>query len=128
MSSKSVLETLSKFEWQIMNRIWEMGSASAREVLNALPAEHQRAYTTIQTYTERLVKKGFLTKEKIGLVNFYKPLIPRENAVKHETNRFVDQVFGGSMSQLAAYLAGRHEFSIQDLAQLKKMLEEDGDA
>lgn len=122
MSSKSVIDSISKYEWQIMNQLWNMGSASAREVLEALPPKHQRAYTTIQTYTERLVEKGFLAKHKVGMVNFYQPLVPREKAVQSETKRFVDQVFGGSMSQLAAYLVGQENISQEDVTHIKDML------
>ncbi len=124
MGSKKGIESLSNFEWQIMNQIWEMGSSSAREVLEALTEEHRRAYTTIQTYLERLVDKKFLSKEKVGLVNFYRSLIPRDRVVRKETKRFVDQIFGGSSSQLAAYLLDEGEISQSDLDRIKKMLED----
>ncbi len=124
MGSKSITERLSNFEWEIMNQIWDQKSASAREVLESLPEEHQRAYTTIQTYLERLVEKKFLSKQKVGLVNFYQALIPRERAVRKETRRFVDQIFGGSSSRLAAYLLGEGEISQSDLDRIKKLLED----
>ncbi len=127
MSSKLKNNSLSNFEWLIMNQIWELGSASAREVLDALPVEHHRAYTTIQTYTERLVEKGYLNKKKVGLVNFYQATMPRMNAVQHETRRFVDQVFGGSMSQLAAYLLGQGDIKPEDIEQMKALLEDQDD-
>lgn len=125
MSRKQTLESLSQFEWEIMNMVWDLGSASAREVLGALPQEHQRAYTTIQTYLERLVEKKFLSKQKLGLVNFYRPLVLREKAVHKETRRFIDQVFSGSTSQLATYLIGQGEIEPSDLEKIRKMLGDD---
>jgi len=116
-------EKLSNFEWEIMNQIWGLGSTSARQVLNALPLEHQRAYTTIQTYLERLVDKKYLTKEKIGLVNFYRFIVARDCVVHNETRRFIDQVFSGSTSQLAAYLLGQGNIDASDLAKIKELLE-----
>ena len=127
MGSKMTAERLSNFEWEIMNQIWSLGSASAREVLEALPTEHQRAYTTIQTYLERLVEKKYLSKEKLGLVNYYSAIIPKESAVHRETKRFVDQVFSGSTSQLAAYLLGQGTIEPADLESIKLMLEADHD-
>ncbi len=66
MSSKASLDALSQFEWLIMNHLWINDKASAREVMESMPEEAQRAYTTIQTYLERLVDKGYLAKEKLG--------------------------------------------------------------
>ena len=104
MSSSPNLDALSQFEWLIMNFLWDMEKASARKVMESMPEEGQRAYTTIQTYMERLVDKGYLSKEKIGMVNFYTTEIARESAVDGATSNFIDKVFQGSGSSLAAYL------------------------
>ncbi len=127
MSSRGAEEKLSNFEWEIMNQVWELGSTSAREVLENLPAEHRRAYTTIQTYLERLVEKKYLSKDKIGLVNFYRSIIPKAKAVQKETNRFVDQIFAGSKSQLATYLLGQGDINPADLEKIRLLLGDDND-
>ncbi len=123
MSSRANLDALSQYEWLIMNHIWEVESASAREVMEALPEEAQRAYTTIQTYMERLVDKGYLTKEKIGMVNFYTTNIPRESVVDGATNNFIDKVFQGSGSSLAAYLLKNNKLNQKDLEKIRDVLE-----
>jgi len=121
------LEALSRFEWLIMNTVWDAGRVSAREVMETLPPENQRAYTTIQTYLERLVDKGYLAKEKIGLVNFYHALIAREGVVEGETRNFIDRVFQGSAPSLAAFLLKRDQISAEELEQIRALVGEEDD-
>lgn len=127
MSSKLNLDALSQFEWLIMNHLWENEKASAREVMEAMPGEAQRAYTTIQTYLERLVDKGYLTKEKIGMVNFYTAQVPRAAAVDGATSTFIDRVFQGSGSSLAAYLVKNKKLNKDDLKQIQDILKQGED-
>ncbi len=123
MSSKRRVEALSKFEWMIMNHLWDAEKASAREVMQAMPEKAQRAYTTIQTYLERLVEKGYVTKEKIGMVNFYTPIVAREDAVDGATSSFIERVFQGSGSSLAAYLLKNKKLDPDELQKIKDILE-----
>ena len=127
MSSRINLDALSQFEWLIMNHVWNLEKVSAREVMEALPGEAQRAYTTIQTYMERLVEKGYLTKEKIGMVNFYTSSVPREEVVDGATSSFIDRVFQGSGSSLAAYLLKNRKLDPDDLKKIIDLLQEGAD-
>ena len=127
MSSKASLDALSQFEWLIMNHLWINDKASAREVMESMPEEAQRAYTTIQTYLERLVDKGYLAKEKIGMVNFYTTQVPREEVVDGATLSFIERVFQGSGSNLAAYLLKNKSLDPDDLQKIKDILEQGAD-
>lgn len=127
MSSRINLDALSKFEWLIMNHLWVNNKASAREVMESMPEEAQRAYTTIQTYLERLVDKGYLAKEKIGMVNFYSTMVPREEVVDGATNSFIERVFQGSGSSLAAYLLKNKSLDPADLKKIRDILEKGED-
>ena len=128
MSQKANIDSLSQFEWLIMNEVWELENASAREIKDALPETAQRAYTTIQTYLERLVEKGYLKKEKQGIINYYAPRLPRETIVEGATTRFIDRVFQGSGSSLAAYLIQSNALGADDLEKIKQILDGDENA
>ena len=117
-------EALTKFEWEIMKVIWTSKNISAREVLEKLSKKNQRAYTTIQTYLERLTKKKYLKKEKIGLVNFYSSIVKKEKALRNETKDFVDKLFHGSYSQMTAFLFDSNSLTDDDLKTIKKMIKE----
>jgi len=54
----------SKAEKRILELCWKLGTRSACEILNSLPAEERVAYTTVQTLVYRLEQKGALRKVK----------------------------------------------------------------
>ncbi|HCL00030.1 MAG TPA: hypothetical protein DHW42_08015 [Candidatus Marinimicrobia bacterium] len=118
------VETLTKFEWEIMKQIWKSGRTTVREVHEALAPTQSRAYTTIQTYMERLVDKKYLSKKKIGLVNFYSARVKETDTLRRETSHFVKRAFDGSFSKLAAFLFDTQDFDEKDLEAIKRLIEE----
>ena len=107
-----------------MNVIWELGGKPCvRDVLEQAYPKGEKAYTTVQTVMNKLVRKGFLKKEKIGLVNFYKPLKSRKETVQRETDRFIDRVFNGSIQTLARYLIQLDALTEEEIADLKNLVE-----
>jgi predicted transcriptional regulator len=118
------VETLTKLEWEIMKQVWKNGKATVREIHATLPPTQARAYTTVQTYMERLVGKNYLTKEKIGLVNFYSARVREADTLKRETSHFVKRAFDGSVSKLAAFLFNTQDIDEEDLAEIKRLIEE----
>jgi len=118
------VEILTRLEWEIMKQVWKNGKTTVRDVHETLADSQPRAYTTIQTYMERLVDKKFLSKEKIGLVNFYSAKIKENDTLKRETNHFVKRAFDGSFSKLAAFLFDTQDFNEEDLKKIKYLIEE----
>lgn len=116
---------LSSLEWEIMNNIWNMPlPVSVRSVLTEAYPEGQKAYTTVQTVMNNLVEKGFLTKEKVGLVNFYRPLKAHEQTLENALKDFANRTFGGSLNALANFLVDSDSLTPEEIASLKKLLDE----
>ena len=116
--------SLSEPEWEIMSVIWGKGKATVREVWQELYPEAEKAYTTVQTMMERLVKKGVLRKEKIGLVNFYWPLVTKQEAARQVTRKLANRLFGGSFGNLAAYLIGSGQLTEEEIQLIKEMIQQ----
>ena len=95
---------------------------SVRQVLEIACPRSEKAYTTIQTVMNNLEQKGYLKKDKLGLVNFYKSTRSRKDTVKKETQTFVKKVFDGSFQALANYLVESDSLNPENIAQLKKMI------
>ena len=115
---------ISNLEWEILRIIWNKGKITVKEINEVLSDQNKRAYTTIQTYMERMVEKGFLTKEKIGLVNFYSAIVKEKNLIDKEITKFIHNVFAGSYSNFAAYLFDADKLEKEDIEMIKKMIEE----
>jgi predicted transcriptional regulator len=46
----------------VMRALWRIGAGTVDDVRDALPADYQSGYTTIQTLLNRLVERGLLTR------------------------------------------------------------------
>ncbi len=116
---------LSSLEWEIMNIIWEVDSpVSVREVLERAYPNGEKAYTTVQTVMNKLVEKGFLSREKIGLVNFYHPIKDRTQTLQKEIKTFVNVTFGGSLPALANFLVDTDALSEADIKALRRLIDQ----
>jgi len=112
----------SDFEWQIMKSLWKQSPASVREVWMDISPDGTKAYTTVQTYMDRLAKKGILTREKIGMVNFYSPDISEQDALDQAMENFASRAFDGSFGLLASYLIDSKHLKKSDFAEIRRLL------
>ncbi len=111
-------------EWGIMEGVWKFSDpVTVREVHGRLYPNGEKAYTTVQTIMNILVEKGFLQKEKIGMVNFYTPTLSRQEAAQVETRSLVGRMFQGSFGALATYLIDSGELSQEEIDRLKEMID-----
>jgi predicted transcriptional regulator len=114
---------LTPAEWEVMQAVWAHPEpVSVREVLESLYPAGEKAYTTVQTVMNTLVKKKLLTRKKIGLVGFYAPTRTREEATRQETSRLVSRIFGGSIPAVANSLMSLDDVDLDDLAEIKKLI------
>src|SRR5690349_20112097 len=83
--SNSLQATLSRRERQIMDILYEMGRATAAEVMKALPGEPTDS--TVRTQLRVLESKGHVRHEDDGQKYVYMPVVPRrvirKSALKH---------------------------------------------
>lgn len=95
---------LSRRERQIMDILYQLGRASAGELLKALPGEPSDS--TVRTQLRVLEGKGHVRHEEEGTNNVYYPVVPRrvvrKSALKHVMNTFFD----GSAEKVVAALLG----------------------
>ncbi|KKO19357.1 MAG: methicillin/oxacillin resistance regulatory protein MecI (methicillin repressor) [Candidatus Brocadia fulgida] len=74
-----VLGTLEK---DIMEALWKRGESSVKDILEDLPAKRNISYSAVITVTNRMTKKGLLSKRKVGKAYFYKPLYTKEDFLR----------------------------------------------
>lgn len=63
MKKKEFNKLFGKLEAEIMESVWQLKSASVRDVLNAIKRKPKPAYTTIMTVMTRLCAKGILKRK-----------------------------------------------------------------
>jgi BlaI family penicillinase repressor len=126
MISKRTIK-LTRFEMEMMDALWDLGSASIREIREKLPERKRPAYTTVQTIIRRLEEKGAVRQTKqIGNAHIFEPVVTREAA----HNRLIDELLdlcGGSARPLMAHLAEAGKLSLEDLRELESILAQKGE-
>ena len=113
---------LTKFELEVMGALWELGSASVREVQERLPEGKRPAYTTVQTIVYRLEEKGAVRRvKKVGNAHVFEPVVTRRATVRRLFGELLG-FFGGSPRTLMAQLVEGGHLTLEDLREAEEML------
>jgi len=111
-------ESLTPLELEIMNVLWDVGSANVQTVQRRLARDP--AYTTVQTIIGRLEQKGAVRRtRKIGNAFMFEPAITRKSAYR----RVVDEMlalFGGEAQPVVAHLLEAGKLTLEDLHAIEK--------
>jgi predicted transcriptional regulator len=86
---------LPRLEREVMERVWALGQASGRavlEVLNEDASHSPRAYTTIVTVLQRLEAKGMLERTRGPRFDVYAPAMSRAAYLRARADAEVDEV------------------------------------
>ena len=111
--------TLTKFELEVMEILWDLKEASVREVQEAIHERKRPAYTTVQTIFARLEEKRAVRRtRKIGNAFLFEPLIERTSVSRRMIDEFLD-LFGGSAEPVVARLVETGKLTLEDLKALE---------
>lgn len=114
---------LTKFEMEVMEALWGLGSASVREIQERLPESRRPAYTTVQTIVYRLEEKGAVRRlKKVGNAHVFEPTVTRRAAVRRLFHELVE-LFGGSPRAMMAQLVEGGHLTLEDIREAEQALE-----
>ncbi len=107
---------LTEREAEIMDRLWELGQASAEQIRVTLPDEPHDS--TVRTMLRILEEKGFVTHERSGRSFVYRPVIQREKVQQKTLSNVIRRFFSGSPQDLVLRLLEEEQLSAADLQDL----------
>ena len=113
---------ISKFELQLLEKLWELGPCSVREVQEGLPETDKPAYTTVQTMIYRLEEKGAVRRvKKIGNAHLFEAVFTRKAVYKRLIGDLLS-LFGGSAAPVMSHLVETGKLTLADVKELEKRL------
>lgn len=115
---------LTDAELELMNVLWRQGPSTVREVMAALPAARERAYTTVSTIMRILQDKGFVTAQREGRAHRYGALVAQTSYQDRYVHHMVRDVFGGDALGLVRRLVATRGLADDELAELRRLVEE----
>jgi BlaI family penicillinase repressor len=114
-------------ELEVLKILWDIdGPASVREVLAVVnrQGEPARAYTSVMSLLNVMTDKGLVTRLPRGRAFVYAPATPREQTLGSMLGETLERVYDGSASLLVAHLLDRSRPSIDELEQIRTLLDE----
>jgi predicted transcriptional regulator len=115
--------TLTEAELRIMNVLWERGSATVHEVLQALPEKPALAYNSVLTIIRILETKGYVEHVKDKRAHVYTAKVNRKDATRFEIRHLVNRFFGNSHEMLVLNILEEKSIDPEELARLRQLLE-----
>ncbi len=114
---------ISRGEMEVVRILWELKSATVRQVHEALPADRAMDFATVQTYLRRLETKGYLKGRMEGRTRVYAPRVQPRTVIRETINDLVDRLFGGHSLPLVRHLIEDRAISPAELEQLRQLID-----
>jgi len=115
-------KNLSRRERQIMDIIYQLGQATAAEVLENLP--DPPSYSAVRAMLKILEDKGHLRHKQQGPRYVFLPTVSREKAKRSAVKHLLQTFFDGSAASAVATLldVSRSDLSNADLDRLNSLI------
>lgn len=111
-------------ELAILNILWDRGSATVREVYEALYRDEGGGYTTALKLLQIMHGKGLVERDDAQRAHVYRAAINKQRTQKRFLSDLVQRVFDGSPSQLVLQvLGGRPQATREELDQIRALLD-----
>ncbi|MCG8413486.1 MAG: BlaI/MecI/CopY family transcriptional regulator, partial [Pseudomonadales bacterium] len=113
---------LSRRERQIMDILYRLGEASAKDVMENL--EDSLNYSSVRTFLRKLEEKGHVNHRESGKKYVYTPVVGREKASTSALSNLVKTFFSDSpvMAVNSLLDMSMDEISDEEIAELEKLI------
>ncbi len=111
-------------ELEILNILWEKNSATVREVHEELSKSKDAGYTTTLKLMQIMHEKKLVKRDDSLRTHIYTPAVNREMTQRHFVSRLIENLFGGSSTQLViqALGNGKQKASHEEIEKIRELL------
>ena len=114
---------LGQVQLKIMQLLWMMNRATARELTDELNKSEPIAHSTVQTLLRQLEAKGSVNHEQDGRTFYFFPLVKEDKVKKSAARALIQNVFDGSAGGLVSYLLENEKVSADELAEIRALID-----
>src|SRR6478609_3898578 len=120
MSFKQIKPTEGELE--ILQVLWDKGSATVRDVHEHINEYKESGYTTTLKLMQIMFEKSLVKRDDSNKTHVYKANVSREKTQQQMLGKMVDSLFGGSASQLVMQALGSSQPSKEELEEIQQLL------
>jgi BlaI family penicillinase repressor len=113
---------VTRFELQLLEKMWQLGPCSVREIQESLSEKNRPAYTTVQTIVYRMEEKGSVQRtRKIGNAHVFEAVFTRKAVYRRLVGDLLD-LFGGSTEPVMSHLIETGKLTLADVRTIERKL------
>lgn len=116
------MEKLTNKEEEIMQALWKLEKAFAKEVQAAL--DHTLHYNTVSTIIRNLEEKGYIDHKSFGKTHQYFPIITKEEYRSRFINKALTSYFNNSYKNVVSFFAKEEKISAEELREILEIIEQ----
>ncbi len=113
-------------ELEILRALWQRGPSTVREVHERLAAGKEVRYTTTLKQLQVMTVKRLVTRAESGRSHVYQAATGEAETQSQLLEHLLESAFGGSAQQLFMRALSSKRASSEELAELRKLLDEQG--
>jgi predicted transcriptional regulator len=111
-------------ELEILTVLWSIGPATVREVHEVIRRRRPAQYSTVLKFMQIMAEKGLVRREEKQRAHIYEAARPREWTQRQLAGDLLERAFGGSAKALLMGALSARKASKEELAELRKLLDE----
>jgi predicted transcriptional regulator len=119
----------TEVELQILRVLWELNSATARQIHVRLAADRDTNYSTTVKMLSVMLDKDLIRRDDSVRPQVFRAVLTQAKAQRSMLRDLVQRVYDGSTGSLVLRALESQRASAEELAQIRKLLDElEGDA
>ena len=111
-------------ELEILTVLWALGPSTVRDVHSAIAARKPTQYTTVLKTLQIMAEKGLVRRDEKQRAHIYAAAQARETTQQQLAGDLLTRAFNGSARSLMMGALSARKTSKEDLAELRKLLDE----
>lgn len=109
-------------ELGILGVLWRKGSATVRQVHEALSGARDTGYTTTLKLMQIMAEKGLVTRDESSRTHVYTARVSQHETQRQLVTDLLDRAFGGSAAALVLQALSSHPTSAEELAEIQQTI------
>lgn len=120
MSISKIRPTESELE--ILQILWEKGSATVREVHEVIETNREVGYTTTLKIMQIMSEKGILERDTSQRSHLYRPVYRREDIQGRLLDKMINSLFNGSASRMVIGALSQKNLTEEEIMEIRDYL------
>jgi BlaI family transcriptional regulator, penicillinase repressor len=104
--------------------LWDQGSATIRQITDALYDGSDASYATVQKLLERLEDKEHVVRDRSGHAHRFRACTDRDALVGRRLRAMAEKLCGGMMAPLLTHLVRAEALTSKERQELRALIDE----